>query len=78
MTNPPLPPGTVSPDGRFWFDGSQWQVVPLPPPGIDEGRRGVPRMLVWFLVRVAAVVIGGLIFIALITFGLGATNQLPH
>jgi hypothetical protein len=29
---PTTPPGTLSPDGNYRWDGSQWRPVPLPPP----------------------------------------------
>jgi hypothetical protein len=35
----PAPEPTISPDGRWWWDGSQWQPIripPAPPPALSE------------------------------------------
>jgi hypothetical protein len=39
MTEQPSGPPTVSPDGRWWWDGSAWQPMPSaapPAPAVDE------------------------------------------
>ena len=74
---PPIAPNSLSPDGRFIYDGTKWHAVPLPPHPMQPRRR-VPPTLVWFLVVIAAMIVGGFIFIAIVTLGLGATNQLPR
>lgn len=33
MTQPPQT-ATISPDGRWWWDGAQWQPIAVPPPAV--------------------------------------------
>ncbi len=66
-------PNTMTPDGRFFFDGDQWHVVPLAPEVIQP-RRGVPSAVIWTLVVLAGVVGGAVIFEILVAIGLEATH----
>jgi hypothetical protein len=66
-------PNTMTPDGRFFFDGDQWHVVPLAPEVIHP-RRGVPSAVIWTLIVLAGVVGGAVIFEILVAVGLEATH----
>jgi hypothetical protein len=66
-------PNTMTPDGRFFFDGDRWQVVPLAPEVIQP-RRGVPSAVIWILIVLAGVVGGAVIFEILVAVGLEATH----
>lgn len=64
-----------SPDGKWWWDGAQWQpVVPATGGGHKAGpRRGLPGPLLVALVAIAALVVG-----AVAGAGIGAaTSQRP-
>jgi hypothetical protein len=63
----------MTPDGRFFFDGDHWQVVPLAPEVI-EPRRGIPSAVIWTLIVLAGVVGGAVIFEILVAVGLEATH----
>lgn len=58
--NPPTAPPQYSPDGRWWWDGSQW--VPVPRPGARRSR--VIALLFVGLAAVVAVVVVGLFLLA--------------
>jgi hypothetical protein len=66
-------PNTMTPDGRFFYDGLQWHVVPLAPE-VTQKRRGLPTALIWTLVVLAGVVGGAVIFEILVAVGLEATH----
>jgi hypothetical protein len=60
-------------DRRFFFDGAQWQAVPLPPE-VTGGRRGMLPGLMWLLIAIAATVGGAIIFELIVSVGLAATH----
>jgi hypothetical protein len=66
-------PHTMTPDGRFFYDGHQWHVVPLAPEVIHQ-RHGLPSALIWTLIVLAGVVGGAIIFEILVAVGLEATH----
>jgi hypothetical protein len=66
-------PHTMTPDGRFFYDGTQWHVVPLAPEVVDQ-RHGLPSALIWTLIVLAGVVGGAIIFEILVAVGLEATH----
>ncbi len=66
-------PHAMTPDGRFFYDGHQWHVVPLAPE-VVQPRHGLPSALVWVLIVLAGVVGGAVIFELLVTVGLDATH----
>jgi hypothetical protein len=66
-------PNAMTPDGRFFYDGHKWHVVPLAPEVIQP-RRGLPSALIWILIVLAGVVGGAVIFELLVTVGLEATH----
>jgi hypothetical protein len=66
-------PNTMTPDGRFFYDGHQWHVVPLAPEVTPE-RHGLPSALIWTLIVLAGVVGGAIIFEILVAVGLEATH----
>jgi hypothetical protein len=66
-------PHTMTPDGRFFFDGHQWNVVPLAPEVIRP-RHGVPSAVIWILIVLGGVVGGAVIFEILVAVGLDATH----
>jgi hypothetical protein len=63
----------MTPDGRFFFDGDQWHVVPLAPE-VVPARRGLPSAVIWTLIVLAGVVGGAVIFEILVAVGLDATH----
>jgi hypothetical protein len=69
-------PKTLTPDGRFFFDGDRWHAVPLAPEVLKHRRRLSP-LLVWLFVVVAAIIGAGILFEALVSVGLLATHQVP-
>lgn len=73
----PTLPNTLTPDGRFSFDGHQWQAVPLPPE-VTNRRRRIPSALIWLLIGIGAIVGGAILFEIIVTIGLGATHELPR
>jgi hypothetical protein len=66
-------PNTLTPDGRFFFDGRQWQVVPLEHE-VTKRQRRMPSALVWLLITIAAIVGGGIIFEILLAIGMRTTR----
>jgi hypothetical protein len=73
----PALPNTLTPDGRFSFDGHQWQAVPLPPE-VTKRRRRLPSALIWLLIGIGAIVGGAILFEIIVTIGLGANHELPR
>ena len=73
----PTLPNTRTPDGRFFFDGQDWQAVPLPPE-VTKRRRRIPAALIWLLIGIGAIVGGAILFEIIVTIGLGATHELPR
>jgi hypothetical protein len=74
----PIRPNTLTPDGRFFFDGHQWQAVPLPPEVTRHRRRMRSKLLIWILIGVAAIVAGAIISEIIVTVGLVATHELAR
>ena len=74
----PTLPNTLTPDGRFFFDGHQWQAVPLLPEVTRPRRRMRSKLLIWILIGVAAIVAGAIISEIIVTIGLLATHELPR
>jgi hypothetical protein len=60
-------------DGRFFFDGVHWQVVPLPPE-LTAGQGRIAPELMWVLVCVAALVGGAIVFEILVRVGMAITH----
>jgi hypothetical protein len=71
-------PNNLTPDGRFFFDGHQWQAVPLPPEVTRRRRRMRSKLLIWVLIGVAAIAAGAIISEIIVTIGLVATHELPR
>jgi hypothetical protein len=74
----PTPPNSLTPDGRFFFDGHQWQAVPLPPEVTRRRRRTRSKLLIWVLIGLAAIVVGAIFSEIIVTIGLVATHELPR
>jgi hypothetical protein len=69
----PTPLNAMTPDRRFFFDGAQWQAVPLPPEVAGGRRRMLPGFM-WLVLAIAAAVGGAIIFELIVTVGLAATH----
>jgi hypothetical protein len=63
----------MTPNGRFYFDGQQWQATPLAPE-VPRPRKRVSPALIWTLIVLAGVVGGLIIFELLVVVGLEATH----
>lgn len=63
----------MTPDRRFFFDGAQWQAVPLPPE-VTGGRRRMLPGFMWLCIGIAAAVGGAIIFELIVSVGLAATH----
>jgi hypothetical protein len=74
----PTLPNTFTPDGRFFFDGHQWQAAPLPPEVTRHRRRRRSKLLIWVLIGAAAILAGAIISEIIVTIGLVATHELPR
>jgi hypothetical protein len=69
----PAPVHPLTPDGRFFHDGSAWHATPLPPDTLDAQRRGF-QPLIWLLVVVLGVAGGFVTFQVLVAVGLLAVH----
>ena len=69
--NPP-PDAHRSPDGKWWWDGQQWQPVPEPPPAAPtpEPQRRIPR---WPIV--VGVVLGLLLLFGVCTAAINSSSS---